>query len=154
MPSSLTRGLSDQQRGYRLLDHITDAYLEAWGQTIEAAFSSAAEALFDTMLNLARVKPSLADEVDVEGHDEMELLYNWLEALLLKFEVNEVAYSRFQVDPILHSPGSTTLHARILGEKYNREKHGSKTEVKAVTYHEMQIEAGKSGVTVRFLLDL
>ena len=113
-----------------MLDHVTDAYLEAWGQTIEAAFSSAAEALFDTMLNLTQVQPRLADEVNVEGHDEMELLYNWLEALLLKFEIGNVAYSRFQVDPIVRSRTSVTLHARILGEKYNREKHGSKHELK------------------------
>lgn len=146
--------MPEKLEGFKLLEHVTDAYLEAWGQTIEAAFSSAAEALFDTMLDLARVQPKLADEVRIEGHDEMELLYNWLEALLLKFEVNEVAYSKFHVDPIIKSTTSVTLHARILGEKYNREKHGSKTEVKAVTYHLMQIEGGKEGVTVRFLLDL
>ena len=146
--------MSHRLHGHRLLDHVTDAYLEAWGQTTEAAFSSAAEALFDTMLNLAQVEAKLSDEVNVEGHDEMELLYNWLEALLLKFEIGEVAYSKFQIDPIVRSQASLKLRAKILGERYDREKHGSKTEVKAVTYHEMQIENRKGVVRVRFLLDL
>ena len=146
--------MSEKKQGYKLLDHVTDAYLEAWGQTIEEAFSSAAEALFDTMLDVTRVQPKVAHDVSVEGHDKMELLYNWLEALLLKFEVNEVAYSRFQIDPLVSSEASVALHARIFGEKYDREKHGSKTEVKAVTYHQMQIEGGKEGAVVRFLLDL
>ncbi|MCP8313397.1 MAG: archease, partial [archaeon] len=33
-------------------------------------------------------------------------------------------------------------------------KHEPKTEVKAVTYHMMEIKQNRKGVTLRFLLDL
>ena len=42
------------------------------------------------------------------------------------------------------------------GERLNLEKHRYKVEVKAITYHEMEIKEDKerNRVTTRFLLDL
>jgi SHS2 domain-containing protein len=38
--------------GYRFLDHMTDAIIEAYGSTLEEAFENAAKALCDTMIDL------------------------------------------------------------------------------------------------------
>ncbi|MGI0036609.1 MAG: archease, partial [Nitrososphaera sp.] len=35
--------------GYRFLDHMTDALIEAYGSTLEEAFENAGKALSDTM---------------------------------------------------------------------------------------------------------
>jgi hypothetical protein len=37
--------------GYRFLDHMTDAVIEAYGTTLEEAFENAAKALCDTMID-------------------------------------------------------------------------------------------------------
>jgi len=142
------------RRGYRFLEHTTDAFVEAWGQTLEDAFSSAAEALFDTMLDPGKVQRLKEDEINIEGHDELELLYNWLETLLLRLDINGMAYSRFSIDPIAHTDHTLRLRAIALGETFNRQKHRGKTEVKGVTYHLMRIERRGSQVNVRFILDL
>jgi protein archease len=141
-------------RGYKFLEHTTDAYVEAWGESLEDALSSAAEALYDTMLNFSQVEPILEEEINVEGHDELELLYDWLEALLLKLDINGMVYSRFRIGRVSSSGHAYRLHALVSGERYDRKKHGSKTEVKAVTYHLMRIERKGSQVNVRFILDL
>ena len=106
------------------------------------------------MLSLSSVQPVSQEEIIVEGHDELELLYNWLESLLLKLEINGQAFSKFYVDPISRSEHNLTLHATVSGERFDRKKHGSKMEVKGVTYHLMKIEKKEDGVTVRFILDL
>jgi SHS2 domain-containing protein len=141
-------------RGYRFLEHTTDAYVEAWGQSLEDTFSSAAEALYDTMLDFSQVQPILEEEINAEGHDELELLYNWLEALLLKLDIDGMVYSRVRIDQISYSENALRLHAIVSGESYDRKKHGSKTEVKGVTYHLMRVEKEGSQVKVRFILDL
>lgn len=143
-----------ETRGYRFLEHTTDAYIEAWGPDLEGAFSSAAEALFETMLDLSSIQPVLKEEIMVEGHDELELLYNWLETLLLRLDINGYAFSMFHVDPVSHSENSFKLHAIVSGEKFDRNKHGGKTEVKGVTYHLMRVEKRDALVSVRFILDL
>ena len=141
-------------QGYRFLEHTTDAYVEAWGQTLEDAFSSAAEAFYNTMLDSGQIEPILDEEINVQGHDELELMYNWLEALLLKLDINGMVYSKFRIDRISNSEHALGLHAIVSGERYDRKKHGSKTEVKGVTYHLMRVEKKGSQVNVRFILDL
>jgi SHS2 domain-containing protein len=46
------------------------------------------------------------------------------------------------------------LEGVVRGEKLDLERHHYKVEIKAVTYHEMEITQEKGKATVRFLLDL
>jgi SHS2 domain-containing protein len=93
--------------------------------------------------------------VEVEGHDKQALLYNWLEALLLKFETENKLYSRFKIARIEKMSTGLKLTAQIKGEPFDPNRHPSKVGVKAVTYHQMEIaEKGKEGVTVKFILDI
>jgi SHS2 domain-containing protein len=140
--------------GHRFLEHTTDAYIEAWGPTLERAFAQAADGLYETMLNLETVKPVAEEDVQVSGHDKKELLYNWLEQLLLEFDIKEMVYSSYGINITPDGSKVLTLRAKIQGEKYNREKHGSKTEVKGVTYHLMTIQETAKEARVRFILDL
>lgn len=111
--------------------------------------------MFEGMTELDRIKPRIEDTVEVEGYDKQALLYNWLEALLLKFETENKLYSRFKIAHIKKTPTGLRLTARIRGEHFDPVHHPSKVGVKAVTYHQMEIiENKKEGVTVKFILDI
>lgn len=146
--------IANGNEGYRFLEHTSDALVEAWAPTIERAFAQAAAGLFETMLNLKSVKPTIEETVEATGRDEVELLYDWLEELLLKFELRGMVYSAFDIDPLARVATRIQLHAQVRGERYDRAKHGGKTEVKGVTYHLMTVERHGGQVHLRFLLDL
>jgi SHS2 domain-containing protein len=143
-----------EKEGHRLLEHTTDAYIEAWGPTLERAFAHAAEGFYETMLNIEKIDPIVEAHVKAEGHDEKELLYNWLETLLLEFDIKEMVYASYDISISSDEPTLFKLRAKVRGEKYDRSKHGAKTEVKGVTYHLMTIEEGAKEATVTFILDL
>jgi SHS2 domain-containing protein len=143
-----------KEEGHRFLEHVTDAYLEAWGPTLERAFAEAAEGFYETMLNLEKIDPIIEEQVRADGHDEKELLYNWLETLLLEFDIKDMVYASYDISIASDGPTLFKLHAKVRGEKYDRSKHGAKTEVKGVTYHLMTIEERAKETTVRFILDL
>ena len=143
-----------KKEGHSLLEHTTDAYIEAWGPTLERAFAHAAEGFYETMLNLEKIDPTVEARVKAEGHDKKELLYNWLETLLLEFDIKEMVYALYDISIASDGPTLFKLRATVRGEKYNRSKHGAKTEVKGVTYHLMTIEERKKEARVRFILDL
>ena len=140
--------------GYRFLEHVTDAFVEAWGETLEEAFSQAGLALFDTMLNVKSVQTKTSVEIRTNGHDEKELLYNYLEELLLLFEVKQLALGSFTVNSITPTQVEMRLKGKVAGEPYDRARHNGKVEVKGITYHLMEIEKHPGKATVRFLLDL
>ena len=149
--------MSDENRGaegHRFLEHTTDAYIEAWGPTLERAFAQAAEAFYETMLNVQKIDPILEEHIQVAGHDKKELLYNWIEQLLLEFDIKAMVYASYHIIIAPDDCTSFKLRGRVRGEKYDRGKHGAKTEVKGVTYHLMTIEEDAKEAKIRFILDL
>ena len=143
-----------KKEGHRLLEHTTDAYIEAWGPTLERAFAEAAEGFYETMLNLEKIDLIVEAHVKADGHDKKELLYNWLETLLLEFDIKDMVYASYDISIASDEPTLFKLRAKVRGEKYDRARHGAKTEVKGVTYHLMTIEENEKGAKVRFILDL
>lgn len=139
---------------YRFLPHTTDAYIEAVGSTFEEALENAAASLIDTMCDLRAVSPKTAEEIRVNAADELTLVSEWLEAILLKFEIEQKVYSDFQVKLLKLPEGGFRINAVVRGERYDRRKHGAKVEVKAVTYHRMEIVRDGAATVVRFILDL
>ena len=138
---------------FEFLEHTADVYVAAYGATFEEAFENAALAMFETMTDTKTIRPELKETVEIAGEDEYALLYSWLEALLLKFEVEGKLYSKFNVK-IRKKPEGYTLKAEIFGEPFDPEKHPSKVAVKAVTYHRMEIAKKDGGFSVKFILDI
>jgi SHS2 domain-containing protein len=89
-----------------------------------------------------------------QGEDEYALLYNWLEALLVKFEIEGMLYSKFEVQELGKENGVFKLKAKIWGEKFNPERHPQRVGVKAVTYHQMEIMKEREKAVVKFILDI
>jgi len=142
------------KKRFEFLEHTADLYIAAYGESLEEAFENAAYATFEGMTDIEKVQPKLEDTVEVEGHDEQALLYNWLEALLVKFDIIGNLYSRFKIGTIEKTSEGFKLKAKIWGEPFNPEKHTQKVGVKAVTYHRMEISKTPKKVTAKFILDI
>jgi SHS2 domain-containing protein len=139
--------------GYRFLDHMTDAFIEAYGTTLEEAFENAAKALCDTMIDLKTVRPKREIILSANGNDLYSLLFDWLDKVMLLLVADGIAMSQFSVKIKQHN-NSYLLEGTARGEPLELDRHRYKVEVKAVTYHEMEIKQEKGLITARFLLDL
>jgi SHS2 domain-containing protein len=143
-----------KKRNFEFLEHMADAYIAAYGKDLAEAFENAAAAMFEVMTDIEKVKPEVEDYVEVEAADEYALLYNWLEELLVKSEINEMLYSKFEISELARTADGFRLKAKIWGEKFNPEKHPQKVGVKAVTYHRMEITKEPGKTAVKFILDI
>jgi len=142
------------KKRFRFLEHTADAYIEAYGASLEEAFENAAAAMTDVMTELEKVEAKTEESFVVEAHDEPALLYSWLEELLLEFELKDKLYSHFEVSCIEKTSEGFRLRAKAWGEKYDPERHLSKVGIKAATYHQMEILKEPNSVTLRFILDI
>jgi len=145
---------NQNRRPYRLLPHMTDAYVEVRAQTLSAAFEAAAFAMFDIMTDPAAIDLEFTDRFEATAQDEVALLHDWLEQLLLKFDLDGKVYSRFHVEKIEVQDGSLRLAASAEGGFFRRGRHPAKVEIKAVTYHRMEVEKDGKGYLARYILDL
>ncbi|MCK4953490.1 archease [Candidatus Bathyarchaeota archaeon] len=142
------------QKRYDFLEHTADAYIAAYGRTLEEAFENAALATFEVMTDVNKVKPHVEDIVEVEARDQSALLYNWLEELLVRFEITNNLFSRFKISVIEKTSHGLRLKAKIWGDSFDPNKHTQRVGVKAVTYHRMEIVKEPEAVTVKFILDI
>ncbi|RJS75678.1 archease [Candidatus Bathyarchaeota archaeon] len=140
--------------GFRFLEHTADVYVAAYGETLAEAFENAALAMFETMTDTENVKPTIRKTVEAEGFDKQSLLYNWLEKLLLIFELDNLLLSRFKIHTISESDKGFKLEAEVHGEPFNPKKHRQKVGVKSITYHRMEIHETPKKTTVKFILDI
>jgi len=124
-------------------EHTADIGIRGYGDTLEEAFEAVAIALFDVMVDVRKVEKKEAREIEVEGEDLYSLLYNFLEELLILHDTEGLVFADFDVK-IEKTDKGYKLKAKAYGEKLS-EKHEPKEEVKAITYHEMEIKQLPNG---------
>src|SRR6185437_1601809 len=143
---------------------MTDAVIEAYGGTLDEAFENSALGLVNTMFDLTATSNNISCsgdkeiQIEAKGFDLQSLLYDWLEKVMLVVLIQHILLSDFKVKISEEKVGDYNylLSGITKGEHLNLEKHHYKVEVKAITYHEMEIkeEKERNRVTTRFLLDL
>jgi len=139
---------------FEFLEHTADVYIRAHGVTMEEAYQNAALAMFETMTDSAKIAQTQQESLDVEAEDQYALLYNWLEALLVKFETENMLFSKFEITDWKETAESFKFKAKVWGEKFNPKKHPQKVGVKAVTYHLMVVIREPERVVLEFILDI
>jgi SHS2 domain-containing protein len=95
--------------------------------------------MFEVMTDTCTIDPEIEREIQVESEDEYALLYDWLSEFLVMLDSEFLVFSKFEVKIEKNDKGYT-LKGKAWGEEFNLEKHESRAEVKAVTYHLMDIK--------------
>jgi SHS2 domain-containing protein len=86
----------------------------------------------------------------VKGSGHEELMVAWLSELLYLHEVEELLFCDFTISEILR--GSIKGVAR--GERFQKGRHCIKTAVKAVTYHQLEIQKRDSCWHAQVIFDI
>ncbi|AMK14356.1 archease family protein [methanogenic archaeon mixed culture ISO4-G1] len=130
---------------YRLIDHTADMMVKAFGDTLEECFANAAYALFDQTVDLSNIGTAEETDIRVTGEDDEDRLFSFLAEMLFIEDADNLILKEFQVS---FDGDDVVCHAK--GETLDRSKHRIKSEVKAVTYHMMEIDRETPSVTVLF----
>lgn len=135
---------------YKIIEHTADIGIEATAPSLETAFAEAARGMFSIITGSSAFKPIVHHQIDIENPGDNEiLLVDWLSELLYIFDVENLVLSDFDI-VITDKRLTATAH----GEPFNRKRHGTGTEIKAVTYHMLKITTHKNGVTIKVLFDI
>ena len=135
---------------YILIDHTADIGIDVFGDSLQELFSHAAFALFDIITDLSRVEGKYEYKISVSGIDKEQLLVNWLSELLYLHDVKNLLFNNFYVADITVNQ----LNAVVRGEAFIENKHVIKTEMKAVTYHNLSIIQEDHRWKARVIFDL
>ena len=124
--------------GYEYLDHPADIQIHAWGRTLSDTYEQAAIAMFGVMTELTTVEHLQEQNVEASGHDLESLLYNFLDECLFVFSADSFLCA-CMVNITEFDEQNFSIKAVLGGETFDLSKHPQGTEVKAITYSNMQI---------------
>ncbi len=119
----------------KIFEHTADIGLEVESENLEKAFSEAAFGLMSLMVDIENVTCIERKKFEIEAEDLESLLVKFLSEILYVFDAENFVFSNLKV--II---SGNKLTANLCGERYVREKHGSKMSVKAVTYHLLYVD--------------
>ena len=134
---------------YELLDHTADVIVRAYGTSWEEVFEELGKALFSAMLDVSRVEPRICKEFSLEFDNLEDLVVDYLNQLLLYKDAENLALSEFHVEI-----KDNTLKTRVCGEKINPKKHEPHGDVKAVSYHMLEVGEVEGRKYAQVVLDL
>lgn len=124
---------------YEYLDHTADVQLHAWGDNLKEAFEQCATAMFGYMTtDYSRVEMTDTQEVEVESDDMENLLYHFLDEWLFLFSAEPFFIPRV-IQITEFDAENFRIKSKGYGEEFDISKHPQGTEVKAITYSNMQI---------------
>ncbi len=124
---------------YKFLEHTADVEFQAFGKTLEEAFTNAALALAETMTKGTKINEKIKWKIDASGKDYSALLYNFLEEFLFLLDTQGFLLSRIEKISIHEEE----LEAEIIGDKASNYKISN--DVKAITYNQMFVKQETEG---------
>ena len=138
------------KKTYRLIDHTADFGMQVFGSDSQELFSNAALALFDVITDMDVLEGRNSCNITASGEDWPDLMINWLREVLYLWNGKEMLVKSVQI----LSLSENNISAKIYFDAYMPDRHIIKTEIKAVTYHQIQVKSSPSGWKAQIIFDI
>jgi SHS2 domain-containing protein len=141
-------GYQDMQ--YKLIEHTADFGIHVFSDSEKQLFEDAALAMFEVIVEVQTPGECTDSVVSAIGNDRPELMVNWLRELLYLWAGQEKVLRSVSVGTLTPQ----TITARVALEPYDPDRHHVLNEIKAVTYHQIDVCRIKDHWETRIIFDV
>ncbi|MDD5292158.1 MAG: archease [Candidatus Omnitrophica bacterium] len=134
---------------FEVIEHTADIGLKIYGKDLKELFTNSAIGLFSLITDLDKVGIKESIKVRLEDDNKEELLVSWLNELIFHFSARNFIPREFKIEEV----SENELTAKILGENIDLTKHKILSEIKAATYHELEIKKIGEGFEAKVIFD-
>ncbi len=141
---------------YEIINHTADFGIRVYGKSLKALFLNAAEAMFTLMLEATKKRPPFKRKniknfiVNKQGNDLEEIFVAWLSELLYLFSAESLVMNKVEIEKL----DANLIQAQVSGDIFDKEYYRINTEIKAVTYHELEVKKVDSGYEAQVIFDV
>lgn len=135
---------------YKLIPHTADIAIKVTGKDLKELFANAAYGMFDIIADLEGITGSVSVDVSLQALTHEELLVAWLDELLYNFYTKGIIFFEFDIIDL----GMDRLKARACGRHIGENKNRLKTEIKAVTFHDLNVQETRDGFSTQIVFDV
>lgn len=134
--------------GFEEVAHTADLEIKVWGQDLNSLFAASAEGMFHLsgIEEYEKGFSAIREEISLDAMDYEGLLILFLEELLYRLTED---YMLFDIDQITIKD-NFSLKAKLRGTQVKTYLR----DIKAVTYHRLNIREDENGYTVNIVFDI
>jgi len=142
--------MSKTAPGYTLLDHTADLGIRVYGTDLKDLFEGAGRALMHLMVKAEIPNKTRSMKISVSGEDLADLMVRWLGEILYLFAGENLVVTSIRMGSI----SSSHLDATLETVPFEPEIHEILTEIKAVTYHQIEVTEIANGWEAKVIFDV
>lgn len=131
--------------GHRELEHTADWELEVWAPDMSTLLAEAARGMYGLMGVVLTDGPRLRRRIELEAGDREALLVGFLGELLYVGESEDMGFDSFHI---------SIDGGRVTGELEGASIRSRAKEIKAVTFHRLEIRDSNRGLETRIVFDV
>lgn len=132
------------------LNHTADMGIRVTAPTLKDLFKKAGEAVIEIMLKQRPAAKTSPFRLSVTGEDLPDLMVRWLGEILFLFEGEGKIVTDMDIDSIREN----RIDATVYTVPFDPDVHEVTTEIKAVTYHQIEVAQRKDGWQATVIFDL
>jgi SHS2 domain-containing protein len=135
----------DDIYGFREIEHTADKELEVWAPDLGMLLEQAARGMY--AISGIQIQAGLRQERVFEIHyaDDESMLVRFLSELLFLCEESRLAFDAFDL---------RLNHDTLIAAVYGAPVVEQAKEIKAVTYHNLEVRQNEQGLCVRIVFDV
>ena len=128
------------------VEHTADWAIRVRGATLPELFINAATGMYSLVADLPSVTLAVERSIEVKSVDAEALLVNWLNELIYHTEMDGEVFGEFRIESFEQTHLRATVRA---GRGIELKK-----QIKAVTFHNLQIVSTSDGYEVTLVFDV
>ena len=139
---------------YEEIDHTADVGISASGNSLPELFSNLAFGMLHIMTTAARTGGKIQQSVQLAEPSLPDLVVSWLSEINYLFNVHHFSTDAIESITINESHNLYRLSARLSGHDLVNLATSLKTEIKAVTYHQLTCKKQNDHYIAQVIFDI
>jgi SHS2 domain-containing protein len=129
--------MNSKHPSYEIIDHTADLGMVVKGFDVRNLFANAAYAMMDIMVEEDTCGGGYKRKIVIEGEDYPDLMVRWLGEIIYLFDAERQLVSGIEITAI----GPNRLESVVTLTGLVESHYEIKTEIKAVTYHQISVQS-------------
>jgi len=140
---------------FQEIDHTADVGLKIYGDNLSELFLHAAQGLFSLICEDEfpwdnRKRSSNSVQIRLHSDSLEELFHDWLGELLYFHSTRKIIFTQYEIATV----SSTAIKATAYGKNYDENDIQHLQEIKAVTYHQLEVKETPAGYESQVIFDI
>ncbi len=142
--------MDSKKPDFTLIDHTADLGIVVRGRNLRTLFEVAAKSMMYIMVKGKPAGTTKTFNLSVEGYDMADLMVRWLGEILYLFEGEHELVTGVEITSVSHSHLDATLET----VSFDTNLHEILCEIKAVTFHQIEVVKKDDHWETRIIFDL